>query len=320
MSDHPLKVAVEGVVGEGACDIYLYVGTIVRSTCDDLIRDLPESPNVRALLILSSYGGDAHAAYRFTRHLQSTYRGKLTLFIPTMCKSAGTLVAIGADELVMSPRGELGPLDVQVSERDELWERRSGLVPTQALETIRQEAFTFFEQSFLKLRSRSASQITTRTAAEIASQLSVGLYSPLVAQIDPLRVADIRLSMRIAEEYGNRLSTDNVKEDTIHKLVYKYPSHGFVLDKREASSLFNRVRIPTSEENTLITELERILDDIPESPLAACISDEKVLDILTSSGSVPEDNSEEEAPNDSDVKIDNKDSEEASNVTEATES
>ena len=49
-------------------------------------------------------------------------------------------------------------------------------------EAIREEAFTFFESSFLSLRARSLSQITTRTAAEIASRLAIGLFEPLLAK------------------------------------------------------------------------------------------------------------------------------------------
>ena len=283
MRDHPLKSAIQRVVREQNCDIYLYAGDIERQTCGRIINIGIETPRSRALLILSSFGGDAHAAYRLTRHMQDEYNGMLTLFIPTVCKSAGTLVAIGADELVMSPHGELGPLDVQVSERDELWERRSGLVPTQALETIREEAFTFFEQFFLSLIARSGSQITTITAAEIASQLTIGLFEPFVDQIDPLRVADIRLSMRIAEEYGTRLRTENVKEGTIRKLVYEYPSHGFVLDKKEAISLFENVRTPTPAEIELADVIAPIVDealDLDKDALALHLSDEEFLALL----------------------------------------
>ena len=296
MRDHPLKGAIERVVREQACDVYLYAGVIDRPTCDRIINSSPEDPNPGALLILSSFGGDAHAAFRLTRHLQDKYKGKLTLFIPTMCKSAGTLVAIGADDLVMSSHGELGPLDVQVSERDELWERRSGLVPTQALETIREEAFTFFENSFLSLRARSGSQITTRTAAEIASQLAIGLFEPLIGQIDPLRVADIRLSMRIAEEYGRRLHTRNVKEDTIHKLVYEYPSHGFVLDKEEATNLFEKVRNPTPAEIELADAIGPIVDEaLDGDALALHLSDEEFLELL-----LPQDDQTDEESQDND--------------------
>ena len=232
--------------------------------------------------MLSTFGGDAHAAYRVTRHLRNRYRDGVILFIPTLCKSAGTLVAIGADELVMSPHGELGPLDVQVSERDEVGEFRSGLIPSQALETVREEAFAFFEDYFLKLRTRSGLQITTRTAAEIASQMTVGLLEPFVGQIDPLRVADIRLSMRIAKDYGERLRTENVRAGTIDKLVYQYPSHSSVLDWTEATKLFEEVREPTQAESELADNVASMVDEslYGEQALAVYLSGAEFLALL----------------------------------------
>ena len=191
-------------------------------------------------------------------------------------------MAVGADDLVMSSQGELGPLDVQVNEPDELWEHRSGLVPSQALEASREEAFTFFESSFLSLRARSGSQITTRTAAEIASRLAIGLFEPLVSQIDPLRVADIRLSMRIAEDYGRRLHTSNVKDDTIRKLVYEYPAHGFVLDREEATNLFEKVRPPTPAEVELAKQIFPLVDNaLDVDALAVHLSSTEFLDLLS---------------------------------------
>jgi len=53
--------------------------------------------------------------------------------------------------------------------------------------------------------------------------------------------------MRITTEYGERLSTDNVKTGGLARLLAKYPSHGFVIDKTEAKELFERVLDPTPE-------------------------------------------------------------------------
>jgi hypothetical protein len=54
--------------------------------------------------------------------------------------------------------------------------------------------------------------------------------------------------MRIAEEYCSRL---NPAFTNIKKLVGGYPSHEFVIDQGEATSLFKNVRIPTPDEITL---------------------------------------------------------------------
>ena len=58
--------------------------------------------------------------------------------------------------------------------------------------------------------------------------------------------------MMIAHDYGERLSTDNVKPEALNQLVAGYPSHSFVIDRKEAETLFRRVRRPTDEEKALI--------------------------------------------------------------------
>ena len=52
--------------------------------------------------------------------------------IPRYCKSAGTLIALGASALYMDDRSELGPLDMQVTRGDEIGAMRSGLEQTTA--------------------------------------------------------------------------------------------------------------------------------------------------------------------------------------------
>ena len=96
------------------------------------------------------------------------------LFVTGYCKSAGTLLATGAHELIMSNHGELGPLDVQLSKKDELWQRQSGLIGMDTLRALQGSAFEAFEQFFLQLKSKSGDTVSLRTATEIATETYVG--------------------------------------------------------------------------------------------------------------------------------------------------
>lgn len=123
--------------------------------------------------MLVTFGGDADTAYRIARCLQDHYE-KFILYVSGICKSAGTLVAIGAHELVISDHGELGPLDVQMSKKDELWEYQSGLTVMDALTALKDNAFNAFEQFFLDIKRKSGDTITLRTATEIATDMTKG--------------------------------------------------------------------------------------------------------------------------------------------------
>ncbi len=46
---------------------------------------------------------------------------KFYLFVNGMCKSAGTLIAIGADVYLLTERAEFGPIDTQIRKPDEAW-------------------------------------------------------------------------------------------------------------------------------------------------------------------------------------------------------
>ena len=207
-------------------------------------------------VILITEGGNADAAYRMAKILQNSYE-KFYTFVSGYCKSAGTLVVLGANELIICDHGELGPLDVQMAKKDELQEYQSGLTVMNALETLQDKAFSAFEKFFLDLKSKSGGQITLRTSTEIASSLTNGLFGPIFKQIDPMHIGEAGRSMSIALEYGRRLTdkTNNVSSNSLFDLIAGYPSHGFVIDRDEAETLFNNVRTPNDIEKELASKL-----------------------------------------------------------------
>jgi len=63
-------------------------------------------------------------------------RDQLTVLVSGPCKSAGTLLAIGANELAFTPYGELGPLDIQLTKVDKFQQQESGLMISDSLNMI----------------------------------------------------------------------------------------------------------------------------------------------------------------------------------------
>ena len=90
----------------------------------------------------------------------------------------------------MADLGELGPLDVQLQKPDELWEMSSGMIATDALTTLGSQAFELWESMFIEVRRRSGMQISTRRSGEMATEMTIGLFSPLYEQLAPLRLAE----------------------------------------------------------------------------------------------------------------------------------
>ncbi len=230
--------------------IYLTINYDVSRLCKNRSR----RPNL--LLILVTNGGDADAAYRLAVLFQNQY-DKVWCLVTGICKSAGTLVAIGAHGLVVSDQGELGPLDVQLYKEDEIGETRSGLTVLSALDTLHRQAFKAFEYFMLSIKFRSGGSITTRTATQLAATLTGKLMEPIYGHIDAMHVGEAGRSLSIAKKYGEllNLKSDNLKTATLDKLTNDYPVHSFVIDRQQAKDLFKRVRSPLEEERILAEKL-----------------------------------------------------------------
>ena len=238
-------------------DILLYNGPMERHLDQrvvELCRERKRRKNV--LLLLITNGGDANVAYRISRCLQLNYKA-FSLFVSGYCKSAGTLICAGAHELIVSPEGELGPLDVQLARKDELFETQSGLTTAAALSTLNERAFATFEDFMLQLKFKAGSGFSTRLATQVASELTVGLFSQIYQQIDPMHVGEAGRALEIAREYGRRLNDHgrNLKDGAIDRLVADYPSHNFIIDISEAKRLFNRVKPPSESQMKLAATL-----------------------------------------------------------------
>jgi hypothetical protein len=150
----PTEVA-NAIAQSGDTDVALYNGPIGRFLDEEVIsQSLKRRRRPNLLMMLVTEGGNPDCAYRMARCLQSKYQ-KFSLFVSGYCKSAGTLMAIGAHELVIGDHGELGPLDIQMTKKDELVDRQSGLTVIAALDFLREKAYSSFEQIFYDFEEKT---------------------------------------------------------------------------------------------------------------------------------------------------------------------
>jgi ClpP class serine protease len=66
-------------------------------------------------LVLHTPGGLVLAATQIARAVEA-HKGRVTIFVPHMAMSGGTLIALAADEIVMCEHSVLGPMDPQVGQ------------------------------------------------------------------------------------------------------------------------------------------------------------------------------------------------------------
>ncbi|MGV3553098.1 SDH family Clp fold serine proteinase [Rhizobium sp.] len=238
-------------------DVFLYNGEMKRSADLAFIEMVNrDKKHNECLVVLVTPGGSPDAAYKMARYLQHRYDSYRVL-IPGYCKSAGTLFAIGADEVIFTPYGELGPLDVQMAKTDQIAGLESGLNISEAFITLEARARETYQNVISDILSSSGGIVSFQTASHAAAEIVTSLYGPIFSRIDPEEVGSRSRAMRIGENYGERLALkwDNLKNGALTFLSQDYSSHGFVIDFTEASALFNRVRLANETEMKLVLAL-----------------------------------------------------------------
>ena len=91
---------------------------IARDAVSELLAQLqalPKGTNELDLLI-GSNGGDGTVAWRLVSLIRERV-DSFAVLVPQAAFSAATLIALGADEIVMHPYGNLGPTDPQITNR-----------------------------------------------------------------------------------------------------------------------------------------------------------------------------------------------------------
>jgi hypothetical protein len=79
----------------------------------DQLEQLPKDAKAADILVVSN-GGDPIVAWRFITLLRERVE-QIGVLVPQAAYSAATLLALGANEIVMHPNGHLGPVDPQIT-------------------------------------------------------------------------------------------------------------------------------------------------------------------------------------------------------------
>jgi hypothetical protein len=256
-------------------DCILFNGPVDESMFSDLVKEVSElrENQSKCVMILTTYGGFANEAYKIGKFLQNIYKD-ISIFVPTVCKSAGTLIACSANSIIMGPLSELGPLDVQISKRDEIFERRSGLVTSYAMRDLRKQTYELFEYCMLNIKSRGRS-ISLKMASELAAKMTTDVIGKIYAGVSFESLGEDARDLQIASEYAKRLDARfrNTREGCVDRLVHGYPTHDFVIDFDEASELFARVEKPTALLQELLTRVgPEAYEPAPERALVKVVT------------------------------------------------
>jgi ATP-dependent protease ClpP protease subunit len=193
----------------------------------DLLHDVETGSDLD--LLLQTPGGDIDQAERIVLMCRKRVGdGTFRVVVPDSAKSAGTLIAVAADEIVMGEPSELGPIDPQITTR-----AANG-------EPIERPA-----QSIL-----DGLQAIIDGAAEAGGTLSPA-YFPLLDKLDPALIDFCEKALARSRQFAERfLSTYMLRDDPARAVeaaktlndVSAHLSHGAVIDSQRASEIGLKVR------------------------------------------------------------------------------
>ena len=216
--------------------------------------------NVDSLaILLDSPGGDIESAYRMLLALRGK-ADKIEFLVPGWAKSAATFFCLGADSIHMGSYGELGPLDPQIFDRSGSAIPVSSLETFNSLERLLDYSMESLDAIVQMLLSRAPMDIPQ--AIEQARPLFAAIATPLYSQVDPHELGQSGSYLSVSEDYAMRVMKRwayadrpvDVLRRIARRLVWEYPTHGFVIDLAEAREIGLRVE-RLDDESDMISKI-----------------------------------------------------------------
>jgi hypothetical protein len=183
-------------------------------------------------LVLFTGGGDTEAPWRIVSLIRE-FCTRFSVLIPHRAHSAGTLLALGADEIVMTPLAVLGPIDPQRTHP--LLPRREG---AEEPEPISVQDMRHAMQFIREAAGQGVEMPYTPDAM-------AHIFGALFEKIHPLAIGAIEQSYALSKLVATRcLGThmDPVQDAPqikaiVDKLCDEYKSHSYEISRREAREI-----------------------------------------------------------------------------------
>ena len=216
---------------------------------------LTEIPDREVAILVDSPGGYADSSYRLARLFQRRC-GAYVAIVPRVAKSAATLFALGAKELVLGNYGELGPLDAQLFDR-EREQGTSALDEVHAIDRLHARALRNVDESMWTLIGRTRKKV--ETLLPMVLRFEAQFMRPLLENIDAVHYTRMSRTLKVGQEYASRLLVPQYNKDKADaiavKLVEEYPEHGFVIDRDETARIGLRIRPPNDRLSAILDAL-----------------------------------------------------------------
>mgnify|MGYP003290879862 CR=1 FL=1 len=205
-------------------------------------------PCKKISLFLYTRGGDTSAARNIVNLLRM-YCDYLQVIIPHKAHSAGTIIALGANEMVMTKQATLGPIDPSLTTPI------NPRVPDGSIYPVSVEAV----KGYLEF---------AKNELQITDQAVLGdIFKKLSDVVHPLVLGEVYRSKAQIPTIAKKLLSNQVTDpDKVSKIIdflcSDSGSHDYTINRREAKDeLGLRVKKPTSKQYDLIKSIYLDISD-----------------------------------------------------------
>lgn len=215
-----------------------------------IYRLLKDKKNIKEklLILLDTSGGNIYSAVKIMDALRTVYK-EITIAIPQMAKSSGTMMCCGADKLIMCPISELGPLDKPMVHPDNENARISALDIVKSIDGMLDTAEEREKRFALELNEEFG--LSVKQSLSLASDSISKLISPMLSREDVKIYNQAKRLLAIADKYASELLPafmlkyiiseklrKRVTRMIVRQLIWLYPDHGFSIRRNELRALF----------------------------------------------------------------------------------
>jgi len=214
-------------------------------------------------LFLYTRGGDMVVPIRIVKLIRN-YCKKFSILIPYRAHSAGTLIALGADEIIMTKLGELTPVD-PTAERHPFNPRNPSntkeLLPI-SVEDVR--SYILFAKDELKAKKGEITELYSKMTNQ-------SYHNPI--HLHPLALGNVYRAQRMIKILAERLlnlhmdikleSNQKIIDKIVNEITSNICVHNYPIYRDEAKSLGLNMIIPSDELEKMLWDLyEKYAEDM----------------------------------------------------------
>jgi hypothetical protein len=220
----------------------------VAQMADDAVREmfdhlllLPSRPVKQLDVFLCSNGGSGTVPWRLISLLRE-FGDKVAVLIPYKAYSAATMLALGADEIIMGPFAEMGPIDPTVSNEynpvDPITQQKIGI----SVEDVK--AYVAFIKDTVGIRHEDELIKAIEILVQRVHPLALGNVERFISQS---RLIARKILLTHMTDEASKHEMDEIIETLASKLYF----HGHPINRKEA-----RVELKLKVAENIPPELE----------------------------------------------------------------